>query len=115
MSNLMWDASKGAMIPEFDLREINLYFFQGLLKNEGIEKYGVEIRQWKKDAPYLEIDGHYPIRELWVRESVLVVDHNVVNQSLVATTIVMGTEYFRVLIQSNCGASIMDFTHADDN
>ena len=53
---------------------------------------------WQKDAPNFNIDGHYPLRELWDRasscwqkilihdsRSVLVVAHNVVNQALVAT------------------------------
>lgn len=52
------------------------------------------------DAANFNIDGHYPVRELWVRakscwarilahesRSVLVVAHNAVNQALVATAI----------------------------
>lgn len=52
------------------------------------------------DAPNFNIDGHYPVRELWARarncwtkilnhesRSVLVVAHNAVNQALVATAI----------------------------
>ncbi|RZC82309.1 hypothetical protein C5167_045098 [Papaver somniferum] len=127
-AEIIWDARKEAMIPEFDLREIDLYSFQGLLKNEGIEKYGEEFRRWQKDAPNFEIDGHYPVRELWVRarncwdkilchegESVLVVAHNAINQALVATAMGLGTEYFRVLLQSNCGVSVLDFTPVDDS
>jgi len=53
---------------------------------------------WQKDAANFEIDGHYPVRELWERaqscwqsilnsdgNSILVVAHNAVNQALVAT------------------------------
>uniref|UniRef100_A0A9I9DN93 2-carboxy-D-arabinitol-1-phosphatase n=1 Tax=Cucumis melo TaxID=3656 RepID=A0A9I9DN93_CUCME len=79
------------------------------------------------DAANFQIDGHYPVRELWARarncwdrilahesRSVLVVAHNAVNQALVATAIGLGSEYFRVLLQSNCGVSVLDFTpHAD--
>ncbi|MCL7023334.1 hypothetical protein MKW94_017095 [Papaver nudicaule] len=127
-AEIIWDARKEAMIPEFELREIDLYSFQGLLKNKGIEKYGDQYRQWQKDAPNFEIDGHYPVRELWARgrncwdkilshegESVLVVAHNAINQALVATAMGLGTEYFRVLLQSNCGVSVLDFTPVDDN
>ena len=52
------------------------------------------------DAANFNIDGHYPVRELWARarscwnkilvhesRSVLVVAHNAVNQALVATAI----------------------------
>lgn len=111
------------MISESDLREIDLYSFQGLLKHEGKAKFGTAFRQWQVDAANFCIDGHYPVRELWQRardcwnkilahesRSVLVVAHNAVNQALVATAIGLGTEYFRILLQSNCGVSVLDFT-----
>lgn len=73
---------------------------QGLLKHEGKAKFGEAYRQWQKDAANFNIDGHYPVRELWTRakkcwhkilkhegKSVLVVAHNAVNQALVATAI----------------------------
>ncbi|OVA04652.1 Histidine phosphatase superfamily [Macleaya cordata] len=127
-AEIIWDARKEVMIPESDLREIDLYSFQGLLKHEGKEKYGDAFRQWQIDAPNFNIDGHYPVRELWARarncwdkilshegKSVLVVAHNAVNQALVATAIGLGTEYFRVLLQSNCGVSVLDFTPQAEN
>ncbi|QHO52852.1 hypothetical protein HN51_021763 [Arachis hypogaea] len=77
---------------------------------------------WMLDAANFIIDGHYPVRELWERarncwtkilahdsRSVLVVAHNAVNQALVATAIGLGVEYFRCLLQSNCGLSVLDF------
>jgi 2-carboxy-D-arabinitol-1-phosphatase len=77
-----------------------LYLQQGLLKHEGKAKYGSAYRQWQKDAANFNIDGHYPVRELWERarncwtkilthdsRSILVVAHNAVNQALVATAI----------------------------
>ena len=73
---------------------------QGLLKHEGKAKFGVAFRQWQLDSANFNIDGHYPVRELWARarscwtkilshesKSVLVVAHNAVNQALVATAI----------------------------
>ncbi|CAO2813202.1 unnamed protein product [Amaranthus hypochondriacus] len=121
-AEIIWGSRKEPMIPDFDLREIDLYSFQGLLKHEGKEKFGAAFRQWQVDAPNFIIDGHYPVRELWTRarscwdrilthqsKSVLVVAHNAVNQALVATAIGLGTEYFRVLLQSNCGVSVLDF------
>lgn len=132
------------------------FLLQGLLKHEGKAKYGSAYHQWQVDAPNFNIDGHYPVRELWERarscwtrilphdsRSILVVAHNAVNQALVATAIGtpsfyssnlikvhdshfmlrtiqvfflplcqsgLGTEYFRVLLQSNCGVSVLDFT-----
>ncbi|KAI4382268.1 hypothetical protein MLD38_008253 [Melastoma candidum] len=126
-AEIIWGSRKEDIITEFDLREIDLYSFQGLLKHEGKERYGPAYRQWQVDAANFCIDGHYPVRELWARagscwnkilahesKSVLVVAHNAVNQALVASAIGLGTEYFRVLLQSNCGVSVLDFTpHAD--
>ncbi|KMT11255.1 hypothetical protein BVRB_5g110230 [Beta vulgaris subsp. vulgaris] len=95
-AEIIWGNRKEPMIPNFDLREIDLYSFQGLLKHEGKEKF-----------------VHYPVRELWARarsswdsilnhqsKSVLVVAHNAVNQALVATAIGLGTEYFRVYLRA---------------
>lgn len=70
------------------------------MKHEGKAKFGAAFRQWQLDAANFNIDGHYPVRELWARarscwdkilahesKSVLVVAHNAVNQALVATAI----------------------------
>ncbi|KAG5566581.1 hypothetical protein RHGRI_002212 [Rhododendron griersonianum] len=123
-AEIIWSARKEDIITDSDLREIDLYSFQGLLKHEGKAKFGSAFRQWQIDAPNFNIDGHYPVRELWARarscwtkilthesRSVLVVAHNAVNQALVATAMGrLGTEYFRILLQSNCGVSVLDFT-----
>ncbi|PSS03149.1 2-carboxy-D-arabinitol-1-phosphatase [Actinidia chinensis var. chinensis] len=122
-AEIIWGAREEQIITDSDLREIDLYSFQGLLKHEGKAKFGAAFRQWQIDAPNFIIDGHYPVRELWARarscwtkilthesRSVLVVAHNAVNQALVATAIGLGTEYFRILLQSNCGVSVLDFT-----
>ncbi|CAL4911610.1 unnamed protein product [Urochloa decumbens] len=122
-AEIIWEGRDDELIPDPDLREIDLYSFQGLLKHEGKERYGVLYKQWQKNAANFSIDGHYPVRELWDRaqscwerilahegKSVLVVAHNAVNQALVATSLGLGAEYFRILLQSNCGASVLDFT-----
>ncbi|XP_031265351.1 probable 2-carboxy-D-arabinitol-1-phosphatase [Pistacia vera] len=122
-AEIIWGNREEEILTDNDLREIDLYSFQGLLKHEGKEKFGPAFRQWQVDATNFNIDGHYPVRELWTRarscwskilahesRSVLVVAHNAVNQALVATAIGLGTEYFRILLQSNCGVSVLDFT-----
>ena len=89
----------------WELREIDLYSFQGLLKEEGKEKYGDKYAAWKADPANFEIDGHFPVRELWERgaecwksildadgQDVLVVAHNAVNQSMVANALGLGSE-----------------------
>ncbi|BFG34628.1 hypothetical protein CerSpe_209020 [Prunus speciosa] len=90
-AEIIWGTRKEEMIMDSDLREIDLYAFQGLLKHEGKAKFGAAFHQWQESR------------------SVLVVAHNAVNQALVATAIGLGTEYFRTLVQSNCGVSVLDF------
>ncbi|KAG2311159.1 hypothetical protein Bca52824_022716 [Brassica carinata] len=126
-AEIIWGSREAEMIFDYDLREIDLYSFQGLLKKEGKAKFGEAFRQWQEDPANFIIDGHYPVRELWSRarscwngvlahesESVLVVAHNAVNQALLSTAIGLGTEYFRRLLQSNCGVSVLDFTPRTD-
>ncbi|XP_010454527.1 PREDICTED: probable 2-carboxy-D-arabinitol-1-phosphatase [Camelina sativa] len=121
-AEIIWGSRESEMIFNYELREIDLYSFQGLLKKEGKEKFGEAFREWQEDPANFSIDGHYPVRELWSRarscwpgilahdsKSVLVVAHNAINQALVATAIGLGTEYFRSLLQSNCGVSVLDF------
>ncbi|KAJ0238778.1 2-carboxy-D-arabinitol-1-phosphatase [Hirschfeldia incana] len=126
-AEIIWGSREAEMIFDYDLREIDLYSFQGLLKKEGKSKFGESYRQWQEDPANFIIDGHYPVRDLWSRagscwngvlahesKSVLVVAHNAVNQALMSTAIGLGTEYFRRLLQSNCGVSVLDFTPRAD-
>ncbi|KAL5717127.1 2-carboxy-D-arabinitol-1-phosphatase [Ranunculus cassubicifolius] len=121
-AEVIWNTREEAIIDDYDLREIDLYSFQGLLKQEGKDKFGEAYLEWQRDAPNFSIDGHYPVRELWSRArncwnkildhdgiSVLVVAHNAVNQALICTAIGLSTEYFRILVQSNCGVTVLDF------
>ncbi|KAK1354620.1 putative 2-carboxy-D-arabinitol-1-phosphatase [Heracleum sosnowskyi] len=122
-AEIIWGTRKEEILTDLDLREIDLYSFQGLLKHEGKEKFGEAFHEWQKNPANFSIDGNYPVRQLWERarncwdkilfhesRSVLVVAHNAVNQALIATAMGLGTEYFRVLLQSNCGVSVLDFT-----
>ncbi|KAG0484970.1 hypothetical protein HPP92_009049 [Vanilla planifolia] len=59
-AEIIWGSRKGEIIIEPELREIDLYSFQGLLKHEGKERFGNAYRQWQKDAENFIIDGHYP-------------------------------------------------------
>ncbi|TKY67106.1 2-carboxy-D-arabinitol-1-phosphatase protein [Spatholobus suberectus] len=66
-AEIIWGPRQEPIIPDFDLREIDLYSFQGLLKHEGKARFGSAYRQWQVDAANFIIDGHYPVRELWER------------------------------------------------
>lgn len=44
------------------LREIDLYALQGLLKEEGKERFGETYREWQKRPHELTINNHAPVR-----------------------------------------------------
>lgn len=123
-ADIVWNGDEGARKILQGLREIDLYSFQGLLKAEGIARYGEEFMTWQKAPADFSIDGHSPVVELWHRASIewqqilqdpdvdscaLVVAHNAVNQALVGTAVGIGPEKFRRLLQSNAATTVLDF------
>lgn len=118
-ADIVWAGRTPGLVDVSDLREIDLYAFEGLLKAEGVEKFGAQFDKWKKQPEEFEIDGHYPVRELWDRATVvwenvllrqphskiLVVAHNAVNQAILGSALGFGPHYFRRLLQSNCALS----------
>eukprot|EP00891_Asterochloris_glomerata_P007803 jgi/Astpho2/7803/Aster-06094 len=114
-AEIVWNAREGPVKVLPSLREIDLYSFQGLIKQQGKDRYGEQYRMWQKQAAEFMIDGRAPVRELWHRASLawqqtlniqgmrcaLVVAHNAVNQAMIATATGLPPSYFRRLLQSN--------------
>ena len=63
--------SEPKMIVHQGLREIDLYSFQGLDKKDAKERFPEEYEKWKQNVENFCIDGHYPVRELWYRASLV--------------------------------------------
>ena len=104
------------------LREIDLYSFQGLVKKEAEEDFQEAYALWKKHPASFEIDGHFPVNELWYRASLawqrilreegtntLVVAHNAINQALLCSATGLPSSYFRRFMQSNGALTAIDF------
>ena len=121
-AEVIWGAREPPLVDSWVLREIDLYSFQGLLKQEGKSKFGANYAAWKADPANFEIDGHFPVRELWERgaecweevlraegKDILVVAHNAVIQAMTANALGLPPEYFRRLEQSNCGLTAFAF------
>ena len=121
-AEVIWGAREPPLVDSWVLREIDLYSFQGLLKQEGKSKFGANYAAWKADPANFEIDGHFPVRELWERgaecweevlraegNDILVVAHNAVIQAMTANALGLPPEYFRRLEQSNCGLTAFAF------
>jgi broad specificity phosphatase PhoE len=136
-AEVIWgeERNKEKMNTIDDLREIDLYAFQGLDKNdrETIEKreFTSAYAKWKTAPEEFEVSGHFPVVELWERgdkcwkeyilplvldenksiDSLLVVAHNAVNQSLLGNALGVGPEYFRRILQNNCGITKIELTN----
>jgi 2-carboxy-D-arabinitol-1-phosphatase len=123
-ADIVWNGGVGQRTILEGLREVDLYSFQGLMKAEGIERFGSEFQTWQKAPAEFSIDGQRPVVELWHRASLawqqilldpevdscaLVVAHNAVNQALVGTAVGIGPDKFRRLLQSNAATTVLDF------
>lgn len=120
-ADVVWGRRDASAIREDrDLREIDLYAFEGLFKDEGRAKFGDAYDKWKESPNEFVIEGHHPVRELWDRatsvwerslsgrggeQKILVVAHNAMNQALIGSALGLGPNYFRRLLQSNCAVS----------
>lgn len=58
----MWGDRAGPVDVLPALREIDLYSFQGLLKQEGKARFGPAFASWQRQAAAFEIDGQAPVR-----------------------------------------------------
>ena len=57
-----------AVVPLPSLREIDLHSFQGLLKSEGFQgRHAAAYARWKSNPEGFQIDGRFPVRDLWGR------------------------------------------------
>ncbi len=91
-----------------DLREIDLYEWEGLLKDEVKSRYPSQYEKWRGDnaAEFQLESGHFPVKELWSRarsvwhkvlsdvcaepvhgqdHAVLLMGHNAMNQALLCS------------------------------
>jgi probable phosphoglycerate mutase len=121
-ADIIWNNRSGNVTSLYGLREIDLFSFEGMLKSEGKRLFGDAFATWQSDPANFVIDGRMPVPELWERartcwddvldsnaSSILLVAHNAVLQALVCTALGVGPSYFRHLLQSNCGVSVLDF------
>ena len=115
-----------------NLREIDLPLWEGMLREEVIEKYPEDYSLWKKhphefymklSTPEGEIK-HFTVLSLFeqanrfwpeiltnnTHKSILVVAHNGINRCLISTALGIQPSYYHSIQQSNCGINILNFT-----
>eukprot|EP00854_Cymbomonas_tetramitiformis_P013103 gene13103-15474_t len=128
-AEVVWGSRAGHVEGVAGLREVDLYSFQGLIKEEGKATFREAYVKWQKDPANFEIDGHFPVRELWYRgmlcwhriltmgeeqSRVLVVGHNAINQAMICTALGLPVTYFRRILQSNAAVTALDFLPCAD-
>lgn len=113
------------------LMEIDLPLWEGLLRQDVIDKFPEDYRCWQ-EQPHkfcMTISGettqvdHFPVlsvfeqaQEFWQEilsrhrgQTILVIAHNGINRALIATAIGISPAYYHGIQQSNCGISILNF------
>ncbi|MFQ3583539.1 MAG: histidine phosphatase family protein [Cyanobacteriota bacterium] len=109
------------------LREIDLTAWEGLTFAEVKEKYPDDHHLWRQHPENLELEGHFPVRNLWQQArdfwqtlaqgipdqeeliNILVVGHSGINRALISTAVGLEPRYYHRLGQDNCAISILNF------
>ncbi|CAM9161791.1 unnamed protein product [Choristocarpus tenellus] len=111
------DFSNVEIVPS--IREIELFEWQGQLKDDLIKERPDQYASWVKDPANFNLDGRYPARDLWARaekaweeirslqsvqkqRKTLVVAHNAINQALLWTALGSDASLFRKISWPNC-------------
>lgn len=117
--------------PTDQLMEIDLPLWEGMLRQDAIDKFPEAYQQWQKQPDKFSMklpsaDGeieHFPVlaifasaRQFWKEilsrhrdETILVVGHNGINRALIATISEISPDYYQSIQQSNCGISVINF------
>ncbi|MBD0311376.1 MAG: histidine phosphatase family protein [Microcoleus sp. T3-bin5] len=117
--------------PTDQLMEIDLPLWEGMLRQDAIDKFPEAYQQWQKQPDKFSMklpsaDGeieHFPVlavfasaRQFWKdilsrhRDgTILVVGHNGINRALIATASEISPDYYQSIQQSNCGISVINF------
>lgn len=109
------------------LREVDLPLWEGLRRQEVIDKYPDQYRIWK-ERPHefcmmTDRGEHFPVlalhaqaKQFWQEildrhrdQTVLVVAHNGINRCLLSTALSIAPDRYHSIQQSNCGISVLNF------
>ena len=117
--------------PTDQLMEIDLPLWEGMLRQDAIDKFPEAYQQWQQQPDKFSMklpsaDGeieHFPVlaifasaRQFWKEilsrhrdGTILVVGHNGINRALIATASEISPDYYQSIQQSNCGISVINF------
>ncbi len=114
-------------IASESLLEIDLPLWEKLRKQEVIERFPDQYRQWQEQPSefFMQVGDrqHYPVRSLYEQaqqfwqqllaqhagQTLLVVAHNGINRCLIMSALGMAPERYQTIQQSNCCINVLNF------
>lgn len=137
LSHLQADGQHPPLEPTDNLMEIDLPAWEGMLRQEVIEKYPEDYRCWQERPHELRMlvpngngyTEHFPVLAIYKQAqqfweeilsrhnsgTILVVAHNGINRALISTAVGISPAFYHSIQQSNCGISVLNFTSASDS
>ncbi|XP_057544241.1 probable 2-carboxy-D-arabinitol-1-phosphatase isoform X1 [Amaranthus tricolor] len=120
-AEVLWDGRKEPLIFLDSLKETHLFFLEGMKNEDAKKRYPKEYTTWREDPVNFNVNGKYPIRDLWVAaaeawreillspgESFLIVTHKSKLRALVCTALGLGPERFRAIDINNGGICVFN-------
>ncbi|CAK9200599.1 unnamed protein product [Sphagnum troendelagicum] len=117
-AEIIWEGRDEPLIFLDTLREANLMVLEGMRNVDAKEQYPELYRAWREDPKNFNVNGVYPVVDLWDKarnawedilagqdELVLVVTHKSILRALICTALGMGPDRFRAIDVHNAGVS----------
>ncbi|XP_058095838.1 probable 2-carboxy-D-arabinitol-1-phosphatase isoform X3 [Magnolia sinica] len=104
-AELIWDGREPPLVFLDTLKEVHLFFLEGMKNVDAKKKYPELYTTWREDPVNFNVNGIYPVRKLWGTareawreilstpgENFLVVTHKSILRALICTALGLGPE-----------------------
>ncbi|XP_058095841.1 probable 2-carboxy-D-arabinitol-1-phosphatase isoform X5 [Magnolia sinica] len=121
-AELIWDGREPPLVFLDTLKEVHLFFLEGMKNVDAKKKYPELYTTWREDPVNFNVNGIYPVRKLWGTareawreilstpgENFLVVTHKSILRALICTALGLGPERFRAVDVNNGGICVFAF------
>ncbi|MFS7890207.1 putative 2-carboxy-D-arabinitol-1-phosphatase [Helianthus anomalus] len=121
-AEILWSGREEPVIFLDSLKEAHLFHLEGMKNVEAMQRYPKDHRAWREDPSNFNVNGVYPLRQVWDAASVawkeilftpgenfLVVTHKSILRALICTALGLGPERFRAFDVNNGGITVFKF------
>ncbi|XP_024047665.1 probable 2-carboxy-D-arabinitol-1-phosphatase isoform X2 [Citrus clementina] len=121
-AEILWQGRDEPLVFIDSLKEAHLFFLEGMKNVDARQKYPKEYTTWREDPANFNVNGVYPVRNLWGTareawkeilltpgENFLVVTHKSILRALICTALGLGPERFRAIDVNNGGITVFIF------